>query len=183
MLNERLLPDDFSMSKYGINVRLVQVEDSEFIVRLRTDGVLSRYLHATDSDVNKQKNWIQEYKKREESGKDYYFLFSCGDKKLGVSRIYNISYNQATGGSWVCDPTNLMEHTIATLLLGRDILFEVLNFPQEKFQVSKGNNKVLKLHLRMGAEIVAEKEEEYELILKKKNYINGRNKIINLLNL
>lgn len=183
MLNKRLLPEDFEMSRYGINARLVQVEDSEFIVRLRTDSSLSKYLHATDSDVNKQKDWIQEYKKRENSGKDYYFLFSWGDKKLGVSRIYNIDGTKATGGSWVCDPTNLMEYTIATLLLARDIFFEVLEFPVEEFQVSKGNNQVLKLHQRMGAEIVEEKEDEYELILKKNNYLKGREKLIKLLRL
>lgn len=182
MSNKRLLSEDFTISKYGISARLVREEDSDFIVRLRTNEALSRYLHSIDDNVEKQREWIRNYKKREEEGKDYYFLYYCGERNLGVGRIYNIDGGKAMGGSWICDPSNLMEHTIATMLLGRDIFFDELYFPQEVFQVSKGNNKVLKLHLRMGAKIVVEREDEYELILTKENYLIGKNKIIHLLN-
>ena len=173
---------DFSFSRYGMSVRMVEEKDAEFIVRLRTDKKLSRYLHETNPDVEKQRDWIREYKKRENDGLEYYFLYYSEKEKLGVSRIYNIlNDREATGGSWICPPTNTMEQSIGTLLFGRDVFFEVLNFNLEHFQVSKGNNQVLNFHKRMGAEIVSENDIEYEMIMLKENYLRKREKLIKLL--
>lgn len=175
---------DFILTRYGISVRLVVEEDADFIVHLRTDKKLSKFLHSTDPDVEKQIKWIREYKKREEAGCEYYFLYFKDNVKLGVTRIYNIiNKEEATGGSWICPPTNTMEQSVSTLLLGRDIFFEILGFTIEHFQVSKGNNQVLNFHKRMGAEIVSENEVEYELNLRKDIYLNKREKIIKLLNI
>ena len=63
------------MNKYGIDVRFVEESDAEFILSLRTDPKLSRYLHATDNDVEKQRQWIRKYKEREAHGKEYYFMY------------------------------------------------------------------------------------------------------------
>ena len=83
------LPLGFKMNKYGIDVRFVEESDAEFILSLRTDPKLSRYLHATDNDVEKQRQWIRKYKEREAHGKEYYFMYIKNENKLGVSRIYN----------------------------------------------------------------------------------------------
>ncbi len=64
------LPLGFKMNKYGIDVRFVEESDAEFILSLRTDPKLSRYLHATDNDVEKQRQWIRKYKEREAHGKN-----------------------------------------------------------------------------------------------------------------
>ena len=74
------LDSDFKFSRYGIDARLVQVDDAEFILGLRTNEKLSRYIHATSNDIEQQKSWMRSYKERESKGEDYYF-------------IYNIIYN------------------------------------------------------------------------------------------
>ena len=70
----RLLPSGFNGVKYGLTYRLVKEEDASFIYKLRTDPVLSRYIHDVQGGVDGQVQWIRNYKKREEDGTDYYFL-------------------------------------------------------------------------------------------------------------
>ena len=86
------LPEKFELDRYGLHVRLVREGDAEFIVRLRTDELLGRYIHATANDVEKQREWIKEYQKREASGKEYYFIFeTSAGNPLGVYRLYEIT--------------------------------------------------------------------------------------------
>ena len=83
---------EFPQNRYGIHVRLVDEGDAEFIVMLRTDSRLGKYISSTDNDVDKQKNWIKAYKSREIAGLEYYFIFEKPlGNRLGVSRIYNIA--------------------------------------------------------------------------------------------
>lgn len=45
-----------SGERYGLKYRLIEVEDAEFIVKLRTNKRLSRYIHSTSNDIAKQVN-------------------------------------------------------------------------------------------------------------------------------
>ena len=74
------LPSDFTLESYDIHTRLVNEDDAEFIIDLRTDKDLSRYIHDTSPDLDNQIQWIREYKKREAEGKEYYFIYSSGGK-------------------------------------------------------------------------------------------------------
>jgi hypothetical protein len=85
------LPENFTLERYGLQVRLVNEGDAEFIVALRTDPRLSRYIHETSPSIEAQKEWIGNYKKREAQGLDYYFMFSVNGLRQGVARIYDIT--------------------------------------------------------------------------------------------
>ena len=178
-----LCEKDFPMKRYGISVRLVEEDDAEFILKLRTNRKLSRYLHKTDADIEKQIQWIRNYKKRELEGTEYYFLFYNDLQKIGVSRISDIKDTNASEGSWICDPSCNYEDIIATSLFGSDIFFEVLELETNIFTVSKGNNSVLKYHRKRGSEVMKETDIEYTLRLDKQNYLKNRERIIKLLNL
>lgn len=65
---------NFELERYGVKVRLVTEQDVSFILSLRTDKRLSRYLHKTDNDLVKQLEWMKAYKERERKGEDYYFI-------------------------------------------------------------------------------------------------------------
>ena len=93
------LPADFSLNRYGLFCRLVDESDAEFIVRLRNDDKLSRYIHSSCPDVESQKEWIREYKKREQEGSEYYLIFLKEDKRVGLNRIYRIHEGIFTTGS------------------------------------------------------------------------------------
>lgn|SRR5574344_217253 len=174
---------DFEMDQYGLHVRLVNENDAEFILSLRTDPILTKYLHETENNLTKQLEWIRAYKKREEVGLDYYFIYSYENHNIGVNRIYNITNNTATAGSWVCKKGLDIEQVVPSLLILRNIIFDVLEKEKDLFQVSKGNNHVLKLHKMMGATIIMENEEEYLLELKKDVYRSKRDYLVELLNI
>ena len=69
------LDSDFTYEKYGLQLRFVNEDDAEFIIKLRTDPKLGKFIHSTSSDIEEQKKWIRAYKKREQAGTDYYFIF------------------------------------------------------------------------------------------------------------
>lgn len=174
------IPSNFTYNKYGLTVRLVQEEDAAFIVKLRTNSKLSRFIHATDNDVEKQKQWLREYKEREVEGKDYYFIYFSGKRPVGVNRIYNITEDSSTGGSWICSEDATMEESLATNFISSEIR-EMFSIPSGPYNVSKGNNQVLKFHLRMGAEIIDENEYEYTLLGNRDKYNKAKEKLVKIL--
>lgn len=175
------LPQNFKMDKYGINVRFATENDSEFILSLRTDKKLSRFIHKTDNNLQRQIEWMREYKKNEEKGLDYYFIFSSDNKPFGVCRIYNMHDDICTGGSWICKIGTDEKKSIASILVERDIIFEVLNFTYDNFDVRKENLQVQKLHKMFGAKIIGNTELDILYSLNKDDYCVSRNKIIRLL--
>ena len=103
-LNIPILSDDFQLKKYGIEVRLVNEDDTQFILSLRADKWLTRFIHQTDDDEQKQREWIRKYKEREKAGKEYYFIYSKDGVPFGLNRIYSIHNGSFTSGSWLCVP-------------------------------------------------------------------------------
>ena len=91
------------VTKFGCYFRFVENEDAEFIVKLRNDSKLSRYLSKTSASGLDQKEWINNYKIRENLGQEYYIM--CIDiitkQRLGVNRIYNINDKDFEIGSWL----------------------------------------------------------------------------------
>ena len=179
------LPSNFELDRYSLHVRLVREEDAEFILSLRTNPVLSKYLHAVENDVDKQRQWIRSYKNREANGKDYYFIFSSHSQPVGVIRIYDIDYikKRATAGSWVCEPELPMQIPISILIICREIMFDMIGAEKDCFDVRKGNKQVQRTHEIMGAEIVAEDELNYYFELPNAVFQEKKKDIINLLNI
>lgn len=179
------LTSDFEMDSYGLHVRLANIDDSAFILGLRTNEKLSRFIHSTDDDLLKQQAWMTEYKKREAEGKDYYFIYERDGCPIGVNRIYAIDEDTriCTGGSWICAPDTEYEYSVATLLILRDIMFDVLGFDKDQFDVRKQNRLVLRTHRMFGAKIVGESEADKYLSLKKEDYLKAKDRILQLLNI
>jgi len=125
--NMKKLPENFTLERYGLQVRLVNEEDAEFIVSLRTDSRLSRYIHETSQSVEEQKQWIRNYKRREKEGLDYYFMFSVNDERQGVARIYDITEDSFTQGSWVFSPDAVLGASVLGNIISSEIGFEFLD--------------------------------------------------------
>jgi hypothetical protein len=121
------LPENFTLERYGLQVRLVTEEDAEFIVSLRTDSRLSRHIHYTSPNLSQQKQWIRDYKLREAAGLDYYFLFSINNQALGLARIYDITEDTFTQGSWVFSPDAVLGASVLGNIISSEIGFEFLD--------------------------------------------------------
>ncbi|HOS17100.1 MAG TPA: hypothetical protein PKX15_08845 [Bacteroidales bacterium] len=178
-----ILLNDFFLNRYGLNVRFVDENDAKFILELRVNPKLNKYIHYTEDDINKQIVWIKDYKLREKKGLEYYFIFLENKSPIGVFRIYNIKKTYATIGSWICKPDLIPEKSIATYIIGNEIFFDYLNLKESRFDVRKDNKHVVKLHKLFGAQIINENELDYFLKLSDSDFNNNKRKIINLLSL
>ena len=182
-----ILPSDFSFEKYGLTTRFVKEEDADFIIKLRTDPVLSRFLHATDSDVEKQKEWIRSYKERERKGEDYYFIFFKDNKPVGLNRIYSIHGTTFTTGSWLFDPDAPFECSIVASIMVRELAFEEMGFELEDGYdgVHVDNKQVYKFNKLIGLkETRRYKDENGEFIcmqLTKKDFEENKIKLLRLI--
>ena len=178
------LPSNFEIDRYGLHGRFVCEEDAEFILSLRTNPVLSKYLHAVDNDLEKQQQWIQSYKEREVRGEDYYFIFYSETTPIGLIRVCDIDYFKriATVGSWCCTPNLPINFPILVLVICREIMFEMIGVETDLFNVRLGNKKVLRVHKLMGAKITSNDECNYYLSLAKEDFEKNKTEIINLIN-
>jgi len=173
------LPKGFSLERYGLQVRLVEESDAEFIVALRTDPRLSKHIHATSPDIEQQKQWIRNYKLREEQGLDYYFLFLIDNQPQGLARIYDITENTFTQGSWIFSPEAVLGASVLGNIISSEIGFEFLEKEIEYTDARKENNThryVKSFHPEI---IKTDEENIYYKILPEK-FNQGKKKHINI---
>jgi hypothetical protein len=152
------LPNNFEYDSYGIHCRFVCEDDAEFIVQLRTNPILSRFIHSTENSVQKQREWIRQYKQREALGKDYYFIYFKGDEPIGVNRLYNIDEKSATSGSWICRPNVEGVASILIEIILRHILFDIMGAEFDHFDVRIENKRVRCFTEMCGAKLVSEND-------------------------
>lgn len=147
-----ILPSSFSINKYGLFCRLVDETDCEFILKLRTDEVLSRFIHSTENNLNNQIAWLREYKKREAVGKDYYFVFIYNNNHVGVCRLYNITDTSFIFGSWLFKRDAPFFCSAAGAIIAHEIAFETLGLKTEedKDGTNVNNKKVWKFLEQLG---------------------------------
>ncbi len=177
------LPTDYIIEKYGLKARFVVESDAEFIVDIRTDESLSKYIHTTDNDIQKQKEWIRAYKQREAKGSEYYFIFYVDDIPYGVERIYNIKEDSYEHGSLVFKKESPFGASIKADIITREVGFDILRKKINLFDVSKGNNGVISYHLRYKPEVIGEDEESYHYSLSKENFEKYKKVYMKLFNI
>lgn len=167
--------------KFGLKIRLVTVDDAKFILDLRLDPDLSKNIHSVNSSLEKQIEWIEGYKIKEKQQKELYFIFLDNEERLGLYRIYAINENDLTIGSWVFRKDVSSKYAILADIIIKDYVFE--HFPRHKlfFDVRRNNRGVLKYHSRFNPVIIAENELDIYFELPQSNYICGRKKVLEAL--
>ncbi|MCF6297749.1 MAG: GNAT family N-acetyltransferase [Flavobacteriaceae bacterium] len=184
MLNRKKIIDQLlPVSKYGYYYRLVEVEDAEFILSLRNNEKLARFINKTSNKLEEQINWIKEYKKREEKGEDFYFICLTADMKtkLGLNRIYDIESNSCEIGSWLFSSKSGQDKAILGDLFCRSIAFEALNLKICRIAVRKKNKPVLRYTKSFNPKLVFEDELSFNFELKYNEYKEQRDKLLNIL--
>jgi RimJ/RimL family protein N-acetyltransferase len=155
-----------------VNLRLVEVKDSEFILSLRLDPQRANYLNATDASVEKQREWTRNYKQREAKNKEFYFVIEASGEALGTIRIYNIMDNNCYWGSWITKPNSPKGFGKRALILTLKFIFEELNKEETIFTVEQENENGKKLYLELGSTIINENSKEITFVLKKNDFYN-----------
>lgn len=176
------LSPNFSFDRYGLHARLVNEGDTDYILSLRTNKTLSKFIHPTSNDREKQLQWYRKYKVREAEGRDYYFIYEKDGKPVGLNRIYNVFEYYGTIGSWICSPGD-PRASMATFFMLYDIIFEFMDLDITLFDVRRENNQVWQMNEAVGAQMVGESDELYFLTMNKKTYLANRDKFIKRLKL
>lgn len=158
---------------YGksINMRTVTIEDAEFIYNMRQNQEKTKFLSKVTGTVESQKEWIKNYKQREEEKKEFYFVIESKDKeKLGLVRMYDFKNDSFCWGSWLIKEDAPKSTAIESALQIYEFGFYSLGFEKSHFDVRKGNDKVIAFHKRFGAKIVEEDESDYFFNFEESDY-------------
>lgn len=167
----RLLPADYCGERYGLTFRFVNECDADFIVSLRTDSKLGRFINKTDNSIVKQKEWTRDYKKRENDGLDYYFLFSGQDgTKYGVCRIYNIVEGYHSTGSWLFSSQAPFGAAFLGDIITHEIAFELFPNSKYRFDIDKENTNVARFAMSFHPTIIGETEHSISYENTKENF-------------
>lgn len=161
----------------NINLRTVEIFDAEFIYEMRQNQKRTKYLSKVVGTVDSQKQWIENYKKREKEEKEFYFVIeSKNEEKFGLVRMYDFKENSFCWGSWLikedAPKTAAMESALQIYEFG----FYKLGFEKSHFDVRIGNDKVVAFHQRFGAKIVDEDKLDYFFNFEKSDYKLIKNK-------
>jgi hypothetical protein len=181
-LRSDIVIEQIPFIKYGQAYRLVDETDAGFINQLRTNSKLGRFLSKTEVGIDVQRKWIEEYKKRELMGEDFYFM--CLDplskERMGVMRLYNFSDKIFEIGSWLFKPGLDITKAIVADITGKEIGFDLLGYSVCKFEVRKENKSVIRYHQNFQPELVDEDELNYYYRLTINKFNNNKNKLLKI---
>jgi RimJ/RimL family protein N-acetyltransferase len=156
-------------------LRYANENDAEFILSLRNNDYLNKYLSATSSDISSQKQWLNDYKHREKQGIEYYFIICRLDNNsaIGTVRLYDfiIDRNSFCWGSWILSEDKTRTAAIESALLVYEFAFNKAGFERSHFDVRKGNTSVIKFHNKFGVTQVGETDLDYLYEYSKSDYI------------
>ena len=164
------------INKYNINLRLVEETDADFIIGIRTDASKSRFISETNLDVEKQKFWIREYKKREKVGEEFYLIAIDEDGvEFATYRLYDKRENSIEIGSFVSKPLyNNPINVIKVDVILKAYVFEELGFNNLKFEVRKENKSVINYHKKFHPTLIDEDELNYYFVLEKEAFLANK---------
>lgn len=155
----------------NIKLRSVELDDADFIYKMRQNEVKTRFLSKVTGTVESQKEWISKYKQREYEQKEFYFVIESKSKeKLGLVRMYDFKDNSFCWGSWLIKEDAPKSTAIESALQIYEFGFYKQCFKRSHFDVRKGNDKVISFHQRFGAKIVDEDELDYFFNFEKSDY-------------
>lgn len=154
-----------------IKLRLVSPDDASFILKIRLDEELNRHISSVENDLEKQMEWIVNYKERELHGSEFYFIITLDEGlPLGTVRLYDFQQDSFCWGSWVILKNAPVYAGIESALSIYELAFYKLGFKQSHFDVRKENSKVIKFHENFGAKKVSEDLEIFNFIYRKESY-------------
>ena len=150
---------------------LATVHDAEFILSLRQNTALNRFVSHVSPSLYAQKKWLEEYKSRELTGDEFYFIIRGPDMKpLGTVRIYDFKNDSFCWGSWMVASDAPRKTAIESALSIYEFAFYSLGFNQCHFDVRNENIKVIKFHNMMGAQETLCTDLDTFFIYSKENY-------------
>ena len=155
----------------GVSLRTAKETDAEFILKLRIDPELNRYLSKVTGTLEDQTAFLKKYKEKEKQKTEYYFIIEHQNKPVGTVRLYNINYESGifTWGSWIVEKGNPGEVALSSAYMSYYFGFHYLNLEKALIDVRKDNIKVCEFY-KLYADFLHEDEIDCYLEFKKSNF-------------
>ena len=136
---------DLSIAGPAFRLRPVVDADADFILALRGNPALNRFLHSTSGRLSDQLDWLARYYER--SG-DYYFVVErlATSAPEGVISIYDVDPQASSGewGRWLLRPGSLAAVESAWLIYR--CAFEQLSLQEVYCRTVADNSQVVSFH-------------------------------------
>jgi RimJ/RimL family protein N-acetyltransferase len=156
------------------SLRIVEVADAPFIVRLRS-GPRGARLSPIDIDVRSQEEWLRAYKRREARREELYFVIRhrhAGD--VGTLRVHDLAHDSFWWGSWIVREGAPTCVALESMYLVYELTFFAMDLRCARFVVRRDNPKIEAFHRRFGATVRAEDESRFLLELPRERYEAAR---------
>lgn len=130
---------------HALRLRPIQVDDAAFVLRLRCDPTLNRYLHATAPDLQAQRQWLAAYEARD--GDCYFVIEALADgSPQGLIAVYDIDPATRCGewGRWMLLPGSMA--AIESAWLVYRLAFETLGLAEVYCRTVADNQAVVSFH-------------------------------------
>ena len=139
-----------SLNCVRYRLRPVAVEDAPFIVALRTDPALNRFVHEISAKVEDQVAWLERYFDRVG---DYYFVVEDVDSRepQGTIGLYKtvLESNEAEWGRWIVKGSSIAALESAWLIY--ETAFATLRLSSLYSRTLAENQRVISFHDSFGA--------------------------------
>lgn len=170
---------DYKLEGKYVNLRSVTEEDAEFILEIRNNPQISKYLPPLNVTVDQQRQWIAKQRADKDS---YYFILETPDlTPIGTLSVYDIVDDHAELGRScsIGEPASTIE---AGVLLS-EFVFDTLHLEYTTIWVYEGNKAVIALNQSGGYEWIENRTDKdgnpYRVgILKRDRAIQFREKIL-----
>jgi RimJ/RimL family protein N-acetyltransferase len=127
---------------HGLRLRPVEVEDARFILSLRLDPDLSRFIGETSPRLDDQRQWILDQQHKPD---DFYCLIeSMSGASLGTIGLYDISDCSAEWGRWLLKSGT--PAAIGSAFLLYQFAFERLSLLRVSCKTAFANTQVVSFH-------------------------------------
>ena len=150
------------VGKYVI-LKIAELSDAEFTLRLRNDPKLTKYIPKIQNTVEQQRAWIQSSRERND---EYFFVvWTVDGERIGTISVFNIHGTVAEGGRLVLIGTGA-ENFEASMLLS-DFCFDVLGLSKITGFILPENKRSIRFNKKLGNVICPpEKNDKLGMICK-----------------
>lgn len=146
----------------AFDLRPAELADASFIVALRNDPRVTRFIHPISPRVEDQQAWLERYFAR---AGDYYFVITRAGSGApeGTVGIYehDVTARSAEWGRWVIRPGSLA--AVESALLVYRIAFEVLELEMVYCRTVAANQQVVSFHTASGLATTAHLPAHFSL--------------------
>jgi RimJ/RimL family protein N-acetyltransferase len=163
-------------------LRLIRPDDAEYVYSLRTDPTYNRHLSQVTGTAEDQRDWIIRYKEREAELQELYYVIERKDGvQCGLVRLYDISSESFTWGSWILDHNKPFKAALESAVLIYVIGFELLEIPKAVFDVRQDNAHTISFHERFKAVRTGENDQDVFFEYPKEQFFSDKARYLSLI--